>query len=317
MNRRNFLSTCAAGVVACESTGLAADQKGPSTRRGAPTPSTKANTLTNSGMQRIVLRAVGLNAFIETATTVHVAALDPKDVEIYTTGHKLHAHTPKLAIAYDHLDVAPGGETPETKEVDGWKLRTSTKNFRTWSLRGQTFAIANATGPDLEANVFGAMPLRRLAQRSIDGWESQKVVAARLELKSGIITDDLPRKYDKGTHERFWRFSTGDFECGAGYPVQLTDTLRIELEADAAFPLTFTVGSNVIKTKGTFVEAYLLSLPDMISEFEEKNWFQLFHTLGGYELFDDPPESKPIPKTDSGGISSEPIFCPPSFYSRK
>jgi hypothetical protein len=315
MKRRIFLSTCAAGFVACGGSESRQQNNAPNTT-AAPARGKERNAAESAETQRIVLRAVGLNAFIEQEETIYVAALNPNGVPIYTSGETLHTHTPKLAIAYEHLADAPGGSTPGEPEVKGWNLRSATKDFRVWPLSQQAFSIGNATGPSLEANVFGAVPLRRLAPlSSIGGWEGRPVVASKLALKYGTVSDDLPRKYTWNTHERFWRFTTGEFEPITDYPVQLTDTLRIDLEATTSTPLTFTVGANLIKTKGTFVEAYLLSLPEMLSTYEAKYWRQLFHSLGGYQLFDPPPASKPIPKTDNGGVGIEPVFCPPLFYS--
>jgi hypothetical protein len=87
-----------------------------------------------------------------------------------------------------------------------------------------------------------------------------------------------------------------------------------------------------IATKGAKVEAYIVTLPLKLDPYEVKHPHQLFHTIGGYALFDKQPKVQPIPVSDprwkppkpmkpmvegqERKLVDEPVFCPPLLFER-
>lgn len=321
MTRREFTSALAAPDAA----GSAGTPAGNGSAANAPATNGSAANGAAAIDQRILLRAIGLNAFIveDGATAVHIAMLNPVSVSI-GTGHMEHtmmsAHVPTLVIANASLvDPTAGTEVTAEELRDKLRFRTTTTAFRAWDLTGKTLTIDNATGPELETFTIGEVPMRRLNPGgSLAGWETKPVVGVTVTVDKGLFRDGPPRTYENDVQLKSWKFTTLDFELEPDIPTRLTDTVEIELAAAPARPLTFTItngsGASVVATAGD-VEAYLVCLPVQLTEIERQEWDQLHHVLAGYELFQTQPLTKPIPKTKRpSGISDNPVFCPGLWF---
>ena len=313
MNRREFLTIAGAGI------GLVGCGPQPSPDAATDAGVSPAAPAT-AGAQRIVVRAVGLNAFLESKDGVQIAMLNPVGLPLHAAmGQTFPEHSTTLAVANDHLADPTLGTEPTADDLKRWNLRSKTTAFRKFDLKGTVLTFDRVTGPDFEVSIYGAMPVRRLAPDGVlKDWTQEKVVGARVDLKKhGAFRDDLPRKYPNNTHKRLWRFTTKKWEeSGDALPVRLTDTIRIDLDADLTAPAQFVFGSTSVLTKGEEVEAYLITLPTALLQFEKEHPLELHHTVAGYELFDNTVAAMPIPKGDPGvQFTEEPVFCPPLYFS--
>jgi hypothetical protein len=308
MKRRAFLEACGAGLAAGHVNGESILQ---------PIP---------AGTQRVVFRAVGLNALLVNSDandtkdiSVDFAGLDSDGVELDGTSEKMHPHVPLLVIAADCLADKSMGTTPTDPERLAWRLRTPTTDFRYWPLTKKTWSIDKIVGPELALGVYGAVPLKRLNHSLTTlNWNKKNQASAQMTLEYGRITDDIPRLYKDGWERRRWVFTTDTFanEAKKSLPVHLTDTIRVELDAKASDPAIFNVkGLAPIVTKGNWVEAYLITLPHKLLKFEEDNPKTLHHVTAAYHLFDQMVTTqKVLPKTDRAPAGAEPVFCPPVMF---
>lgn len=307
MKRRDFLAVCGAGVTAGY----------------ANTDSVSgAESASNGDVQALELRLVGLNALLMTSKngediSADIVGLDSAGVALPDKS-TMHPHSTLLAIATEHLADPALGTGAAFEHCKKWRLNTSVHAFRYWDVSHKTLSIENVVGPNLQAGVFGAVPLKRLnSGLTTTNWRKRTVASTRLRLDKGQITDDVSRVYASGAHRRRWRFTKeDDFKSVEDTPVSLTDTLRVFLTAKTTAPVAFKIDDlTPIATKGPKVEAFLITLPHALTKYEEDHYLRLHHIAAAYQLFDDPPKEPLLPTSDTSGGGEEPVFCPPALFT--
>ena len=312
MKRREFLTVCGAGVTAgYANTGSVEGAVATGGQFEAP----------GAGTQRLVLRPVGMNALLVTSvdgqeTSADIVGLDSDGLAL-PDGTKMHPHSPLLVIATANLVDQNGGTEALLPHLQKWRLRTSTTKFRFWDLSKKKWSLENVTGPDLSVGVYGAVPLKALnSGYTTVKWRTKAAASAKLELTKGLITDDVPRYYGSSkAQRRRWRFTTGDFNSVKDTPVYMTDTLRVELTADITKPVAFKIdGVGTIATTGQWVEAYLVTVPHKLTDYEMAKYLRLYHIAAAYQLFDEVEEMR-LPTSDTAGGGEEPVFCPPALFT--
>lgn len=327
MRRRQFISLCALATTACgggrNSTSPAATGQ-PAAAPANPSGIALIAAATDD-RQRIIIRAIGLNAVIRESSQLHLAMLNPEGILIPSTEHRFPAHYIDLVIARKALADESLGSAPTADQLKRWNLRDKGTEFRVWRISGDkvaTLSIANVTGPTAEAALYGLVPMTSLYPKpegSFIDWKRKPQAFGQFPLPFGKVTDDLPRIYKSGAERRLWRLTHKTWNEEKGQtPRRLTDTVKIEMEAAAA-PVKFIVDNGGEKlellTKGSSVEAYIVTLPTALHKEEVERPHQLFHTIGGYALFDRAPDLTPIPVGDpSFQALDEPVFCPPLYY---